>query len=359
MKIYVSGITNLSARLKEYLQLSGFTVSSDSADFDYAISTYDQGSQGIKDLSDTIGKYYPDPTFINKTTLEQKCVSAGLDVLPSMAVSDLASCNYPYFIIKPKLSSGGKNPNPWAYKIFDNSQVASVIAMIGDTDTSEYFVQKALIDPATRETYLLFVDGVVNGQGQIHFNSISDKYMLDPVETDSFITHKVGIREVSSVDKFGFKSKITTLLQANNIRNTPFKAQAIVDVANNTCYINDWSWGIMPYTHLYVLDHTYIKSALEFAYDINPTVTKPIDKVIVMNHIQFPVSAYGMNEQEFDAKYKTISDSLGLVRVEQTRTYGSVAPSTNHFILYGTAVNNKETGTNNLVQFQDSVLELN
>lgn len=361
MKIFlIRQFNKLSQRLKEYLELSGFTVSSDPSDFDYILTTYDVESINAKAIADTAGKYYPDPAFINKSQLEEKCIASNIDVLPSMDVSDLANCPYDHFIIKPKLSSGGKSVLPWVYKIFDNSQKQDVIDMIGDQDTSQLFVQKALIDPVTRETYLVFVDGVVNGQGQIHFNSISDKYMLDPDSVNSFITHKVGIREVSSADKFGFKNKITTLIQNNNIRNTPFKAQAIVDVANNTCYINDWSWGIMPYTNLYVLDYTYLKSALEFAYDITPTVTKPIDKIIVMHHIAFPASTYDMTEEAFDSIYKPISDNIGINRVEQIKLFGSVAPTEtqNHFILYGVAVDNTNTGIEMLNQFQQQVMEI-
>lgn len=358
MKIHLKSTTGLTSRISNYLTLAGFTVTTDPVDFDFVLTEFDKASESAQKIAQAAGKYYPPASFIDKEKLTAHCLAAGLPVLPTMNVNRLMECTYAHFIIKPKVFSGGKSPLPWVYKIFRNDEKLKVQSLIGDASTDTYFIQQALIDPATRETYLLFVDGAVNGKGEIHFNSIADKYMKDPVELDSFITHRVGIREVSQADKYKFKEQITSLIAFNNVKNTPFKAQAIVDVNKNVCYINDWSWGVMPYTHLYLLDHTYLKSALEFAYDVTPIVTKPIDKPIIMNHIAFPASVYDLSEEAFDVKYAQLAAMFGVVRVEANKQFATIKPTNNQYVLYGIAADTVDLGRFMLTQFQQKVNEL-
>jgi len=324
--------------------------------FDFILPVFDRGTYDASELAAAAGTYFPDPDFLDKTLLEQKCIAAGIPTLPSMPLADLATCTYDTFIIKPTYWSGSKHPNPAVYTIFTKAELGTALAQTATLQADNFFVQKALIDTATQETYLLFVDGTVNGAGVIHFNSIAEKWMLNPDTPNGHITHKTGIRRVSSEDMFGFKEKVTRLLTTNNIRNTPFKAQVIVDVPFNTCYINDWSWGIMPYTHLNVLDPSYVVDHLCFAYDVIPSVTKPIDKAIVMHHIKFPVAAYDYSEVQFDMVFKPAhadvrraepikQDYLNMPRPEQAY----------FFVLFGVACESVEEGTRLLAEFQSSI----
>jgi hypothetical protein len=274
----------------------------------------------------------------------------------ALTIENLRACTHSHFIIKPDLWSGAKHPRPYVYRIFGSSQIEDVVSMIGDDSTERFIIQNAYIDDSTQETYLLFVDGVVNGSGAVHFNPIADKWMLNTNTDDGHITHKAGIREVSSDDKFGFKAKVLKLLQDNNIRNTPFKAQAIVDVPNGQCFITDWSWGIMPYTHLNVLTPDYLIDHLKFAYDMSATVTKPIDKAIVMHHIAFPKEDWNLSTEEFDQKYAAASQSAGVKRAEALRGYGSVQPvATSFYVLFGVAADSVDDGKTKLTAFQSQV----
>jgi hypothetical protein len=350
-------------KLTSALQAAGIDVVSDDT-FDYVLPMYDTLSEQCLQLAQAAGKSFPDTAFINKATLEQKCVESEIATLPSFELSRdaLLSCAYPHFIIKPVMSTGGKHPLPWVYKIFSNAQIAEVLTMIGndsDESLSQFMVQQALIDGDTRLTYLLFVDGAVNGAGNIHFNSIAEKWMLDPTELDSHITHRVGIREVSQQDKYGFKAKVTKLLIDNNIRNTLFKAQALVDLVGNQCYINDWSWTIMPYTHLHVLDASYVVDHLSFAYDVIPSVTKPIEKAIVMHHVAFPTTDYALTPEAFDSKYEALRNQHGVVRAERMLKMNMAAPTvSSFFVLHGIACDDVEIGKAALAAFQTAVEQL-
>jgi hypothetical protein len=364
MKLYVHGANEhpIRQKLVEVLGYANFELADHDSDFDFILPAFDAGSAQAAEIAASKGKYYPNVGFINKLSLEEKCLASNIPNLPSIElnIAALNNCTYPHFIIKPKVWSGGKHPLQWVYRIFSQAEKQQVIELIGERgDLSTFMLQQALIDPLTNETYLMFVDGVVNGNGQIHFNSIADKWMKNPDALDSHITHRAGIRLVSPADKYGFKQKITTLLQANNIRNTPFKVQAIVDEANNTCYINDWSWGIMPYTHLHLLDPAYLSDHLSFAYDLIPAVTKPIDKAIVMNHIEFPLVDYTTEASVFDAKYKALADQHGVTRTEPLNhgSVGNITPQiSNFYVLHGVLCDDVELGKQKLAMFQADVL---
>jgi hypothetical protein len=363
MRLRIQGANShpIHEKLLSVLSSTSFDLVLGDEDFDFILPAFDAGSAGAAEIAQARGKYFPDTGFINKLSLEEKCLASNIPTLPSgeLSIASLTNCTYPHFIIKPKVWSGGKHPLQWVYRIFSQAEKQQVLDLIGSRDDLQTFMlQQALIDPATKETYLIFVDGVVNGSGQIHFNSIADKWMKNPDALDSHITHRAGIRLVSSEDKYGFKQKITTLLQANNIRNTPFKAQAIVDEANNICYINDWSWGIMPYTHLHLLDPMYLNDHLCFAYDVIPAVTKPIDKIIVMNHIEFPLADYTTEASVFDAKYKALADQHGVTRTEPLNhgSVGTITPQTSNFyVLHGIACDDVEAGKAALSAFQAAV----
>jgi hypothetical protein len=364
MKLYVHGSAEhpIHQKLMAALSYANFDLAKPEEDFDFILPAFDAGSMMAARLAKAKGKYFPDTAFIDKISLEAKCVASGIPVFPTeeLSLEALANCTYSHFIIKPKIWSGGKHPLPWVYRIFANAEKEQVLELIGDYEgLGAFFIQTALINPVTNETYLLFVDGVVNGAGQIHFNSIADKWMKNPDALDSHITHRAGIRLVSTEDKYGFKGKVTTLLQSNAIRNTPFKAQAIVDEANNTCYINDWSWGVMPYTHLHLLDPSYLQNHLQFAYDVIPEVTKPIDKVIVMKHIEFPNTSYTTDAKLFDVRYKAPADQFGVVRTEPLNhgAQNNVTPeSSNFYVLHGIACDDVRLGAQKLAEFQSLVL---
>jgi hypothetical protein len=361
MKLFVNGLTSSENYQKLLSALSGSNIEmvSSEEDFDFAMPLFDPITQECADVAASKGKYFPDMGFITKTGLQQKCLNSGLQSLPEaqLTIDALRACAYPYFIIKPNLWSGSKHPFAWVYRVFANSEIESVVSMIGETPTDQFIIQKAMINPATQETYLLFVDGVVNGSGSVHFNSIAEKWMLNSSAEDSHITHKVGIREISSDDKFGFKAQVLKLLQDNSIRNTPFKAQAIVDSESGQCFVTDWSWGIMPYTHLNILPSEYLVDHLKFAYDMLPSVTKPIDKAIVMHHIAFPKEDWALSASEFDQKYQAASQSAGVKRAEQLKTKGSVQPTTSNFyVLHGLTDDTVDAGKAKLASFQSQVL---
>jgi len=313
-------------------------------------------------LLNNISIYYPDLNFINKIGLEQKCIASNIPILPTLSFSleNLRTCTYDFFIVKPKEGSGGKDTRPYVYKIFANSDIESVISMVGDTFDDRLFIQQALINKDTQETYLLFVDGTINGQGNIHFNSIAEKWMLNAANIDSNITHKFGIRLVSDEDKFGLKEKITKLVQDNNIHNTLFKTQAIVDLKNNTCYLNDWSWSPMPYTHLNILPIEYLVNHLEYAYDIIPEVTKPIDKIIVMYHISFPKEVFKYNNDQFMQIYSELMTTSGVKQAESldlAKSYSAVPTISDYYVLFGTTCDTVEEGKQKLEAFQALVNE--
>lgn len=364
MKLYIHGAAThpIRQKLVDVLGYANFELVEQDANFDFILPAFDASSIAAAEIAKARGKYFPDVGFINKLSLEAKCLASSIPTLPSdeLTVERLTNCVYDYFIIKPKVWSGGKHTLPWVYKIFSQAEKQQVLELIGDrTDLSAFILQQALIDPITKETYLIFVDGVVNGSGQVHFNSIADKWMKNPDALDSYITHRGGVRLVSSEDKYGFKQKISTLLRANNIRNTPFKVQAIVDKASNTCYINDWSWGVMPYTHLHLLDPVYLRDHLRFAYDIIPAVTRPIDKIIVMNHIEFPIGNYTTDAAVFDAQYKALAGQHGVTRTEPLNHGGAnnVVPQTSNFyVLHGVACTDVNYGKQKLLEFQTAVL---
>lgn len=356
MKLRILGTptTRNYIKLTEILGAAGVELTND-LEFDFILPVFDRGTKFAADIAKTAGRYFPPTSFMDKPSLEQKCVAAGIPVLPSMPLSELPSCDYEHFIIKPRYWSGSKHPNPAVYRIFRNAELPFAIGQTDMLNPDEFFVQKALINPETKETYLLFVDGAVNGAGVFHFNSIAEKWMLNPDTDDGHITHKAGIRRVSPEDKFGFRDKVMRLMQLNGVRNTPFKAQAIVDAEANTCYINDWSWGIMPYTHLHVLDPEYVVDHLMYAYDVVRTVTKPIDKTIVMHHIKFPREHYGYSEEAFDGMYAEKARQAGVRRAEQTKqeSIGAVAPVyTDYYVLYGVACDSVEEGQQKLAAFQ-------
>jgi hypothetical protein len=365
MKLYIHGAVQhpTRQRLVTILNSAGFNLVTSEDDFDFVLPVFDPVTAGAAQIAVEKSKYFPDASFTNKLYLEGRCVAAGVPTLPAteLSAATITQCDYPHFIIKPKIWSGGKHPFPWVYKIFSQSEKQQVIDLIGSYPNIENFViQKALIDPVTNETPMLFVDGVVNGNGQIHFNSISIKAMKNPNSLDSYITYKSGVRLVSAEDKYGFKAKITTLLQANNTRNTLFKVQAIVDEVGNTCYINDWSWTISPYVQLYILDPSYIQSHLQFAYDLAPTVTKPIDKPIVLNHVEFPRAEYTTDTVLFDNKYKAIADQFEVIRVEslvKDMTNNVTPVTSNFYVLYGIACDDVEVGKQKMADFQAEVLQ--
>jgi hypothetical protein len=361
MKLFVNGPTQSENYLKlsSALSGSGIEMVSSTEDFDFALPLFDPITQGCADAASAKGKYFPDIGFISKTGLQQKCMNSGLQSLPEtqLTINSLRACAYPYFIIKPNLWSGAKHPLPWVYRVFANSEIESVVLMIGEIPTDQFIIQKALINPVTQETYLLFVDGIVNGSGSVHFNSIAEKWMLNSSAEDSHITHKVGIREVSSDDKFEFKAQVLKLLQDNSIHNTPFKAQAIVDSESGQCFITDWSWGIMPYTHLNILPSEYLVDHLKFAYDMSPNVTRPIDKAIVMHHVAFPKEDWSLATEDFDQKYAAASQSAGVKRVELLQTTVTVQPTTSNFhVLFGLADDTVNAGKEKLASFQSQVL---
>lgn len=361
MKLYVAGPQNFEnyGKLTAALAGSGIDVVGVDDGFDFALPLFDPiAVQTAKEAADR-GKYFPDAGFITKDGLEAKCVQSGLAVLPTMPLSadNLRSCGYPHFIIKPKLWSGSKHKLLYVYRVFPASDVESVIAMFGEESLDQFIIQKALIAD-NQETYLLFVDGVVNGSGAVHFNSIAEKWMLNSSSADSHITHKAGIREVSAADKYGFKAKVAKLLADNNIRNTPFKAQAIVDVAADTCYLNDWAWGVMPYTHLNLLPSEYLVDHLRFAYDLIPSVTKPIDKVIVMHHIAFPKEVWDLSAEAFKTQYVPLAQSCGVKLAEpaQQKNMGAVRPTeSDYYVLFGVACDSVDAGKACLEDFQRKV----
>jgi hypothetical protein len=363
MKLFVSGPPQSESYKKLTAALSGSDISivSESDDFDFALSLFDPLTKYTADIALSKGKYFPDTGFIDKLSLEAKCLASGVPVLPAVELSleALAGSSHPYFIIKPKVWSGGKHSLEWVYRIFSQAEKQRVLDLIGShADLQSFILQKALIDPATNETTLVFVDGVVNGMGQIHFNSVSKKSMKNPDGLDSYITYKSSVRLVSAEDQYGLKQKITTLLQDNNIRNTPFKVQAIVDEASNTCYINDWSWGILPYVQLRILDSSYLRSHLYFAYDLAPTVTKPIDKIIVMQHIAFPKEVWSLTVDEFEAQYVTLAQSCGVKLAEQSqqKSMGAIQPTESaYYVLFGVACDNADIGKACLADFQSKV----
>jgi hypothetical protein len=360
MKLFVNGFTSSEnyQKLSSALSGSGIELVSSEEAFDFAMPLFDPITQEVADAASASGKYFPDMGFISKTGLRQKCVNSGLQSLPEtqLSIDALRACTYPYFIIKPNLWSGSKHPLPWVYRVFANSEIESVVSMIGEVAVDQFIIQKALIDPATQETYLLFVDGVVNGSGSIHFNSIAEKWMLNSSSDDGHIIHKAGIREVSSDDKFGFKAQVLKLLQDNDIRNTPFKAQAIVDAESDQCFVTDWSWGIMPYTHLNILPSEYLVDHLKFAYGLSSSVTKPIDKAIVMHHIAFPKEDWNLSTEDFDQKYAAASQVAGVKRAEQLRSRGSVQPTiSNFYVLFGVAADSVDNGKAKLTAFQNQI----
>jgi hypothetical protein len=360
MKLFVNGpvVSENYQKLSAALLGSGINVVSALEDFDFALPLFDPITQECADIATAKGKYFPDTGFITKSGLETKCLASGVSMLPKtlLTIENLRACTHSHFIIKPDLWSGAKHPYPYVYRIFTMSQIEDVVSMIGSNSTDGFIIQNAYIDESTQETYLLFVDGVVNGSGVVHFNPIADKWMLNTSTDDGHITHKAGIREVSSDDKFGFKAKVLKLLQDNNIRNTPFKAQAIVDVPNGQCFITDWSWGIMPYTHLNVLTPDYLADHLKFAYDMSATVTKPIDKAIVMHHIAFPKEDWNLSTEDFDQKYASASQAAGVKRAEQLRSRGSVQPTvSNFYVLFGVAAGSVDDGRTKLTAFQSQV----
>lgn len=361
MKLYIHGPrpASVTEQLLECLSAADFDVVTDPEEFDFVLPVFDKTTAAAEEIAQAHGKYFPPAEFIDKTTFEAACLAADVAVLPSMPLSELADCTYNHFIIKPKVWSGGKHWYPWVYRIFAHSELADVVAMIDDTVyTEQFFVQTALIDPATNQTGLLFLAGVVNGAGDVHFNSISEKQMLNPDSLDSFITTKASVRPVSDADRFGFKEKVAKFLAHHQIKNTPFKAQAIIDYENDTCYINDWSWGIMPYVHLILLDSGYLIDHLKFAYDLIPEVTKPIDKVIVLQHIEFPAATAGLSESDFDQAYLTVSENFNVKRLEpiNQKLYGGVEPvDSKYYVLYGTACDRAEDGQQQMADFQNQI----
>ena len=363
MKLFVSGPPQSENYQKLSAALSGSEISvvSSTDDFDFALPLFDPLTQYTAELALANGKYFPDTGFIDKLNLEAKCLASGIPVLPAgeLSLQDLAECSHPYFIIKPKVWSGGKHTLEWVYRIFSQAEKQQVLDLIGGyADLQSFILQKALIDPATNETPLVFVDGVVNGEGDIYFNSVSKKSMKNPDALDSYITYKSSVRLLSSEDQYGLKQKITTLLENNNIRNTPFKVQAIVDEVNNTCYINDWSWGISPYVHLRILDSSYLRSYLYFAYDLASTVTKPIDKIIVLKHIAFPKEVWSLTIAEFEQRYVTLGQSCGVKLAEQSqqKNMGAVQPTeSDYHVLFGVACDNADIGKAYLADFQSKV----
>lgn len=329
--------------------------------FDYAMLITDIVTPPVISKILASNTYYPDRKFILKSGLEEKCITSGIPILPSVpfSVENLRFCNYDNFIIKPIYWSGGKHELPYIYKIFSKTEIETVIESMSAefiATAKGFIIQKALIDTATQETHLLFVDGVINGSGNIHFNSISEKQMLNSKEDDGNITWKSGIRRVSSEDKFGFKEKITKLLVDNNIHNTFFKVQAVVDTELNTCYLIDWSWTLMPYIFLNILPIEYLINHIEFVYDIIPEVTKPVDKIIMIYHIAFDKSIYNYNEEQFNSIYLNMEKANNVIKVEPLFSRSSPIPTISDFyVLYGTACDTSEDCIQNMQNFQKAV----
>jgi hypothetical protein len=360
MKLHVNGPrgTENYSKILAALDGSGIELVDRDHDFDFVLPQFDPITREAATISESKSKPFPDLGFITKSGLQGKCVASGLSTLPEvpLTIQNLLGCAFPHFIIKPDLWSGAKHTSPYVYRVFSSNEIALVVEMIGNDSTDGFVIQKALIDEATQETYLLFVDGAVNGLGEIYFNPIAEKWMLNSSSEDSHITHKVGIRDLSFDDKYNFKQKVIKLLQDNNIRNTPFKAQAIVDIENGECFVTDWSWGIMPYTHLNILPAEYLVAHLKYAYDVTPTMTKPIDVVIVMNHIAFPKEDWDLDAPEFDAKYSSLTSSLGIKRAETLRGRGSVKPlESNYYVLFGIACGSVQAGKEKLESFQSQI----
>lgn len=357
MKFLIPRNSTAYLKLAEKLATSFDVTFNSSEQFDRIITMSEKNTDHIAYLADDKFVPFPDSSFCSKHGLRSKCLQAGVKTPESVELStgELNDFMHPHFIIKPKYGSGGKDRHPAVYKIFSQEDKPAVAEYISTLpDHSMYLLQRAYINPTTRETKLLFVDGAINGNGEIFFNPIADKVMLDPDNLGSHITHKVGVRLVDLSDKYGFKENITKLVTKHNIKNTLFKAQAIVDEDTGECLINDWSWGVMPYTHVYLLDAEYLCSQLKFAYDLEDTVTKPIDTIICMKHISMPLSLKNASEELFDATVGVYESNAKVTRVEPliyTRT-----PSEDvWFCLYGVTCDTVEEGESRLNAFEQSI----
>lgn len=357
MKFFIPTMGEQYFKLAEKLKTKfEVTFSQDDA-FDAIITMAELDTTPIAEIAQQKNVPFPDVSFCSKDGLKAKCVEAGVAYPESVVLSSsaLENCVYPHFIIKPKNSSGSKHDNPAVYKIFSNEDRLVALGYLADTpNLSDFILQRAYINPTTRETKLLFVDGAINGDGRVFFNPIADKVMLDPSEVSSHITHKTGIRLVDFSDKYDFKRNVTTLLSEHGIRNTLFKTQAIVDEEAGTCLINDWSWGVMPYTHVNILDAEYLCSQLEFAYDLADEVEKPIDKIICMKHIAMPACLKSLNTAAFNSIVNQYESLLNVNRVEPLR-HAVTAVSENWFCLYGVTCTSAEEGEARLNEFENSI----
>ena len=115
----------------------------------------------------------------------------------------------------------------------------------------------------------------------------------------------------------------------------------------------------MPYTHLHLLDISYVVDHLSYAYDLIPQVTKPIDRAIVMHHIAFPTEDYNLSPERFDVKYQGLREAYGVVRAERVIKNTMVAPTTTpYFVLHGVVCDTVEVGKSTLEMFQNAVNQL-
>lgn len=356
MKFYIP-ISFQSAKLSEKVATTFEVTSNPDHDFDYIITMAEADTSPIATFAAVKGVPFPDVSFCSKNGLRARCLEAEVATPESveLSLSAVENCVYRYFIIKPKNGTGGKSENPAVYKIFNNEDRLTVLAYLKDTpNLSDYLLQRAYINPQTRETKLVFVDGAVNGKGELFFNPIADKVMLDSSTVEGHITHKVGVRPLDFSDRYGFKANVSKLLAHHNIKNTLFKAQAIVDESTGTCLINDWSWGVMPYTHVNILGADYLCSQLAFAYDVEETVTKPIDTVICMKHLAMPDALKGLDTVSFDNAVKLYEQEYKVNRVEPIVQAIKSSGST-WFCLYGTTCNSIEDGEARLNAFEQSI----
>jgi hypothetical protein len=357
MKFLIPSANPAYKKLEEKLSFAFETTFNRSDTFDRIITMSELNTDPIAYLADSKGVPFPDSSFCTKHNLKAKCTQAGVKTPESVELSlgELNDFSHPNFIIKPKYGSGGKNKHPAVYKIFSLEDKPAVVEYLSTLENhSDYLLQRAYINPETRETKLLFVDGAVNGNGKVFFNPIADKSMLDPTDVGSHITHKVGVRLVDFSDKYDFKENIKKVLAKHNIKNTLFKVQAIVDEDAGECLINDWSWGVMPYTHVYLLDAEYLCSQLAFAYDLAETVTKPIDTIICMKHLAMPLSLKNSNEEAFDAVMSSYEQRFNVTRVEPIIFTKTPAEDV-FFCLYGVTCDSAEEGESRLNAFEQAI----
>ena len=168
---------------------------------------------------------------------------AGMNVLNSTLLSSLRSFNNHLdnpIIIKPRLSAGSSG-DAFCYKIYDDA--LNVRGQAAKLTSKRLFDKSYIIQDAIAkagEPYgQLYVEGFVNGKGEIFFSSIHEIEFVDGRWIAQLEWNKEDDSQVEQI-----KENLRNLVKNSGVRNTLFLLQLLRNFKERVWYPTDWQYRL-------------------------------------------------------------------------------------------------------------------